>query len=45
MDDGVKLVLGICLVLGAAYLLASTFFPDVVQAMNIRPIKFNWNAF
>ena len=45
MDHGAKFVLGFIVVLGAAFVLGSAFFPEVIEAMNIRPIKFNWHAF
>ena len=45
MNDGVKLIFGILLVLGIAFVAGSLFFPQVIESLNLRPIQFNWDAF
>jgi len=45
MDDGMKMILGIFLVLGIAFVLVSIFFPDIIVSMNMTPIKIRWDTF
>ena len=45
MSDGVKMILGIILVLAIAFVLGSIFFPDIIRAMNLQPIKIQWGNF
>ena len=45
MNDGMKLIVGIFVVLGMAYFAGSMFFPELVRTMSLTPIEFNWHAF
>lgn len=44
MSDGLKMILGIFLVLGIAFVLVSIFFPHIIVSMNMTPIKFRWDT-
>lgn len=45
MNDGAKMILGIFVVLGIAFVLVSIFFPDIIVSMNMTPIRFRWDTF
>lgn len=45
MDDGMKMILGVIIVLGVAFVLVSIFFPEIIVAMNMTPIKIRWDTF
>lgn len=45
MDDGAKMILGVILALGVAFVLVSIFFPDIIKAMNMTPIKLRFDTF
>lgn len=45
MNDGMKMILGVIIVLGIAFVLVSIFFPDIIVSMNMTPIRLRWDAF
>ena len=45
MSDGIKMILGIILTLAVAFVLGSIFFPDIIKAMNLTPIKIELGNF
>ncbi len=45
MDAGAKMILGVILILSVAYVLVSIWFPEIIVAMNMTPIKIRWDAF
>ena len=45
MDESAKLVVGMLLVVGLVYLVASWLFPDVLQSVNFQPINIPWKPF
>ena len=45
MSDGLKMVFGVILVLGIAFVLVSIFFPEIIEAMNMTPIRIRWDTF
>ena len=45
MDDGMKMILGIFVVLGIAFVLVSIFFPEIIISMNMEPIRIRWDTF
>jgi hypothetical protein len=45
MDDGLKMVFWIGFVLFAAYFLSAIFMPDIVEALNLPPIRVNLDGY
>jgi hypothetical protein len=45
MDEGIKFILWAIVALVGAYFAGSLFFPELIEGINLTPIRFHWDAF